>query len=81
MKSEKNHRYMLKYPAWAAGIFDNRIRSLIHNSNVLFGDYVSNGDTVIDIGIGGGILYHWSCESRRRVWNGGLSGFPTGIDR
>lgn len=56
MKSEKNHRYMHKYPAWVAGIFDNRIRSLIHDSNVLFGDYVSNGDTVVDIGIGGGIF-------------------------
>ncbi len=50
------HTQTYKYPAWAAGLFDNRLRSLIHQADTLFGAYVKKGDTVVDIGIGGGIF-------------------------
>jgi len=39
-------------PWWLAYTFDNPLRRLIHNPEKMFGDYVTEGMTVLDIGCG-----------------------------
>lgn len=39
-------------PWWFAYTFDNPLRRLLHNPRKILGPYVSQGDTVIDIGCG-----------------------------
>lgn len=41
-------------PWWFGYTFDNPIRALLHKPWVVVGDYVKPGDTVADIGCGGG---------------------------
>ena len=41
-------------PWWLAYTFDNPLRRLIHNPEKIFGDYVTEGMTVVDIGCGMG---------------------------
>ncbi len=41
-------------PWWMAYTFDNPLRRLIHNPEKMFGDYVTEGMTVVDIGCGMG---------------------------
>ncbi len=43
-------------PWWMAYTFDNPIRKLFHNPPKIFGDYVKEGMTVIDVGCGMGFF-------------------------
>jgi len=41
---------------WIAYTFDNPVRKLIHNPHKIFGDYIQEGMTVMDVGCGMGFF-------------------------
>lgn len=61
-------------PWWFGYSFDNRLRSLIHDPNVILGEFVRPGQTVVDIGCG---LGYFSIGLARLV---GPSGRVVAID-
>lgn len=56
-------------PWWLAYTFDNRVRGLFHDTEKIFGPYVKEGMTVIDIGCGMG---YFSIGLARMVGEKGL---------
>lgn len=50
-KSSQNHHICTW---WIAYTFDNPLRKLIHNPQKIFGDYIREGMTVMDVGCGMG---------------------------
>lgn len=55
-------------PWWFGYTFDNPMRSIIHRPERVVGDFVKKGDTVADIGCGGG---HFALGLARMVGEGG----------
>ena len=49
--SSQNHHVC---PWWMAYTFDNPVRKLFHKPHKIFGDYIQNGMTVMDVGCGMG---------------------------
>jgi len=49
--SSQNHHIC---PWWIAYTFDNPVRKLIHNPHKIFGDYIREGMTAMDVGCGMG---------------------------
>ncbi|MFH0882023.1 MAG: class I SAM-dependent methyltransferase [bacterium] len=43
-------------PTWVGGTSDNHLRKLVHDPEILLGDLVKPGMTVVDLGCGGGIF-------------------------
>ena len=43
-------------PPWLCFTFDNRLREMIHNPDIILGKYVKQGFTVLDIGPGKGFF-------------------------